>query len=185
MVRLPLGGLVSLPEFKYHPDPISTGSIKASSAACDCCGQSRGYEYTASFYSPYRGRLKLCPWCIGSGDAAKKYDGAFSDDYPLAMAGVTEEIRHEVCEQTPGYNSWQQEVWQCHCNDACEYHGDAEPAELRALSGGQLAQILNQNGLNEGHWRNLIDGYEKGGNPAVHKFVCRHCGTSIYTLDFT
>lgn len=172
-----------LPEFRYHPDPLATGSIKASAAVCDCCGEARGFEYTASFYTRQKPKPTLCPWCIKSGDAARKYDGAFSDDYPLQ--DLAEEIVREVCQRTPGYNSWQQEVWQSHCNDACEFHGDAEPEELHALGGDNLAAQLQRSGIKEQHWASLLAKYQKGGNPAVYKFVCRHCQTPIYPVDFT
>lgn len=173
---------MKLPEFKYHPDPISTGAIKADPAQCDCCGQSRGFVYVASFYSTHRGRLTLCPWCIASGEAAKKYDGYFSDDRPLLEAGIAEDSIREVCERTPGYVSWQQEIWQTHCNDACEFHGDAEPAELRALSQDALAELLAEY-LPEDEWRSFVEDYEKGGDPAVYKFVCRHCHKPVYNWD--
>jgi uncharacterized protein len=176
---------VAVPVFKYHPDPLSTGSMKASGATCDCCGQARGYEYTASFYTPRRPKPTLCPWCISNGDAAKKYEGQFSDDYPLQRALLPEGIIAEVCERTPGYSSWQQEVWQSHCNDACAFHGDAEPGELQSLTGNALSALLLSNGIKERHWQPFLDGYEKGGNPAMYKFVCRHCQVAIYKLDFT
>lgn len=176
---------MALPDFKYHPDPIATGAIEVGSAACDCCGKSPGFEYSASFYTAHTPKPKICPWCIANGEAAKKYDGQFSDDYPLRTAGIAEDIVREVCERTPGYSSWQQEYWQSHCGDACEFHGDAEPAELRALSNAALANVLRHNGMKESHWRSLLETYQEGGNPAVYKFVCRQCRESIYCLDFT
>lgn len=176
---------MSLPDFRYHPDPIASGSIKASPAACDCCGHSRGFEYTSSLYTRHRPKPTICPWCIKSGEAAQKYEASFSDDYPLRQAGIGEEIIMEVCKRTPSYNSWQQENWQSHCDDACEFHGDAEPAELRGLSDDAVTQILRLNGMRPEHWRSLLDRYQKGGNPAVYKFLCRHCDTPIYSIDLT
>lgn len=139
----------------------------------------------ASFYTAHSPKPKLCPWCIANGEAAKKYDGQFSDDCPLRECKVAEEIVAEVCERTPGYSSWQQEVWQSHCGDACAFHGDAEPEELRSLVGNALKSVLNRNGMNEHHWRSFLNDYQKGGNPAVYKFSCRQCGDPIYYLDFT
>jgi hypothetical protein len=34
-----------LPSFRYHPDPVATGSIEPSDAVCRCCGRARGYIY--------------------------------------------------------------------------------------------------------------------------------------------
>jgi uncharacterized protein CbrC (UPF0167 family) len=179
------GQNVVLPNFKYHPDPIFTRSIRAGSSVCDCCGQARGFEYTASFYSAHDPKPTLCPWCIASGDAASKYEGQFSDDYPLHQAGIAEDIILEVCERTPGYASWQQEIWQSHCADACEFHGDADPLELRALTDAALANLLRANGMTTADWASFVRTYQVGGNPAVYKFVCRRCREAIYSLDFT
>ncbi len=33
---------MSLPTFKYHPDPLATGSVIESNVECVCCGQARG-----------------------------------------------------------------------------------------------------------------------------------------------
>lgn len=176
---------MEFPRFKYHPDPHSTGSIVTSEAACDCCGVARGFEYTASFYSPQRPKPRLCPWCIASGEAAKKYEGEFSDPWPIQEAGIANNIVDEVSMRTPGYISWQQERWESHCEDACEFHGDAKLHEIANLRGKELTNHLEYVGLSLEQWKSLLREYREGGNPAVYKFVCRHCGTSIYPLDFT
>ena len=174
-----------LPEFKYHPDPLSTGSIRAESIRCDCCDQAREFEYASSFYTAHSPKPKICPWCVSTGEAARKFQGTFSDEYPLRRSGIAEDIIREVCERTPSFNSWQQEVWQHHCGDACEFHGDAEPTELAALKGEKLTALLHNIGMTELRWKSLVRGYSKGGNPAVYKFVCRQCRDAIYFPDFT
>ncbi len=90
-----------------------------------------------------------------------------------------------MSKQTPGYNSWQQEVWESHCQDACEFHGDAKSEELAGLNGDELSNHLDRVGLSLEQWHALVTAYCAGGNPAVYKFVCRHCGVSIYPIDFT
>lgn len=175
---------MEFPKFKYHPDPISTGAIKESDEVCECCGEARGYVYTSSLYAEEEVEF-ICPWCIADGSAAKKFDGMFSDDYPLHEAGVPEEVISEVCEKTPGYNSWQQEVWQAHCGTACEFHGDAEKEELAKLEGEALEKFLSAEMIKPDVWKNILEHYEKGGNPAVYKFKCTDCSEVIYTIDFT
>ena len=95
---------MKLPKFKYHPDPIPTGAIKVSKEICECCNQARGYMYASSIYAKEEIEF-ICPWCIADGFAARKFDGIFSDDYPLQQAGISQDIISEVCERTPGYNS--------------------------------------------------------------------------------
>ena len=69
-----------LPFFKYHPDPLKTGSFQEldEPAVCPCCGEKTPVIYTGPFYAidEVDG---LCPSCIASGAAAEKFDGAFQD----------------------------------------------------------------------------------------------------------
>ena len=175
---------MTLPFFKYHPDPLATGAIIESELSCECCGETRGYIYTASVYSEEE-VTDICPWCIASGAAAQQFEASFVDDYPLLDANVPLAVVREVCERTPGYRSWQQEVWQSHCGTACEFHGDADKAELAQLQGEALQQFLIGNLLPEKGWQRLLDGYQPGGNPAIYKFKCPSCGEVIYSMDYT
>src|SRR3954452_7382977 len=120
---------MNLPTFRYHPDPIATGSIKPSGASCICCAEARGFVYAGPVYST-RNNLDdaICPWCIADGSAAKKFDASFTDaagigggdeDWPEVSAGIIE----EVSLRTPGYNSWQEERWFTCCDDAAAYLG--------------------------------------------------------------
>jgi len=172
-----------LPTFRYHPDPISTGSVKPSQAACICCGASTGFIYVASVYGREKLRDSLCPWCIANGRAASEHDCFFSDGDPLADAGVPRPIIIEVTRRTPGYSSWQQEVWQSCCGDACEFHGDASKAELTALHGEALVRLQSEWPISLTRWAEFVKSYVPGGGMAVYRFLCRHCGQPKYALD--
>ncbi|MGR8931383.1 MAG: CbrC family protein [Gammaproteobacteria bacterium] len=175
---------MDLPRFEYHPDPIATGSFKRSEEICECCNKARGYVYTSIIYAEEEVEF-ICPWCIADGSAARKFDGLFSDGYSLREAGISEEIISQVCERTPGYNSWQQEEWLSHCGDACEFHGDAPKSELRALTGEKLDHFLKKEMIKPDLWKKILEHYEEGENPAICKFKCRQCGEVVYTMDFT
>ncbi len=175
---------MGLPIFKYHPEPIATGAIKSSTETCESCDRARGYVYTSTIYAEEEVE-NICPWCIADGSASKKFNGMFSDDYPLVKAGISKKIISEVCTRTPGYNSWQQDEWQHHCNDACEFHGDAHKQELLSLEGDNLTQFLSKEMIKADAWKSILDHYERGGSPAIYKFKCRHCPVVIYTMDFT
>jgi uncharacterized protein CbrC (UPF0167 family) len=172
-----------LPSFRYHPDPVSTGSVKASENVCICCGQSRGFIYACSTHCRTNIREQLCPWCIADGSAATKYDAMFCDDHWLVKAGLAEEIITEVTRRTPGYTSWQGDEWQSCCQDACEFHGDLSREELRSLSGKALDNLLSGTGWTTADVSALSAHYQPGGSPAIYKFVCRHCREPRYYYD--
>lgn len=171
------------PEFRYHPDPLRTGVVKRSNVACVCCGRSRGFIYTASVYSTHDLNGKLCPWCIANGSAATKFDASFNDDQPLLQKGIAEPIVSEVAYRTPGYVSWQQESWLSHCNDACEFHGDASVTEVATASAETKKEWFAEYNLSEVEWREITSRYAPGGDPAMYKFVCRHCGRTLFGWD--
>jgi uncharacterized protein len=104
-------GVLKVPKFKYHPDPIATGSIGHSDAECRCCGQSRGLIYLGGVYAIEELTDCICPWCIADGSAHAKFDAEFSDatgvgDY-VKPSPVSPAIVEEVASRTPGFTGWQ------------------------------------------------------------------------------
>lgn len=175
---------MDLPTFKYHPNPIATGAVKESDAACECCGQARGFIYTSRLYSAQKVEA-ICPWCIADGSAAKKFEGMFCDDSPLAEAGLAEEVIGEVSQRTPCFNSWQQQVWLTCCEDACEFHGNVSTAEVAAMDIDAAAEAFHGRWPNESQFEQFKKNYRPGGNPAIYKWVCRHCAKVQLYADFT
>jgi uncharacterized protein len=174
-----------LPAFRYHPDPIATGSIRADKATvCASCAQARGYIYTGPIYGPSKLHDRLCPWCISSGSAAFKFDCFFVDDHPLKKARLSRPVILEVSRKTPGYTGWQQGDWQVCCDDACEFHGHETKRELTALAGENLARHLASWKWKPDYWRQFVEAYEPGGMLSVFRFVCRHCRMPRYELNF-
>jgi hypothetical protein len=96
-----LGQVVGLPTFKYHSDPIATGSIIPSDNVCQCCGQNRGFIYVGPVYGAEAMGLRdrLCLWCIADGSAHQKYGAEFTD---AAVVGSRrrgwDEVPNEVME---------------------------------------------------------------------------------------
>ena len=127
-----------IPEFRYHPDPLKTGSVAASDAACRCCEQARGYIYCGPVYAEeeLEKRGEICPWCIADGSAAARFDTVFVDPEGIGDCGrweaVSPTVAAEVSERTPGFSGWQQERWWTHCGDAAEFLGPAGRAELES-----------------------------------------------------
>ena len=69
---------MELPDFKYHPNPIATGSIVPSVEVCPVCRESRGYAYDGIPYGTKEVE-HICPWCIADGSAHEKFEVEFTD----------------------------------------------------------------------------------------------------------
>lgn len=174
-----------LPSFRYHPDPVATGAVKKSESACICCGRQRGGIYVGPVYSVNELNESLCPWCIADGSAAAKFGASFSDSHPLLQAGVSDAIAEEVNLRTPGFESWQQEHWLSHCNDACEFHGDASVEDVKNVSHETKLRWLEEYKQDEDGWAWVTDGYQAKGDSALYKFKCRHCDLILFGWDMS
>lgn len=178
-----MGEPVKLPEFTYHPDPVATGNVEASESPCICCGQKRELIYTGPVYAEKDYKKCICPWCIATGSAAEKLGASFSDVHSLLQKEIAPEIIEEIRIRTPGYSSWQGEHWLCHCNDACEFHGDASFEDVRNASSETKEHWMRENNLGEDEWLDLTEDYRPQGDPAIYKFKCRHCGLILFGWD--
>src|SRR5690348_11863238 len=90
----PAGATMDLPAFRYHPDPIASGSVVESEQRCDCCHARRGFIYQSSVYNPRPigdPKPALCPWCIADGSAHNKFDARFNDTDNLTEDRVAPE----------------------------------------------------------------------------------------------
>src|SRR6185369_459720 len=99
---------MDLPVFRYHPDPIGSGSIVASEDKCRCCGRNRGYIYAISVNAEEELCEAICPWCIADGKAHVKFDATFVDANAFDEA-IPESVVEEITQRTPGFASWQSE----------------------------------------------------------------------------
>ncbi len=163
-----------LPAFRYHPDPVATGSVRRSPNACSCCERRRGWEYVPR---PY-GRAEfahICPWCIADGSAARA-GARFVDTWALDEAGIAPDIQHDVATRTPGFATYQPEEWQSHCGDAAAFIGELDAGGLRLLAPerrdalGVTAEAIE-----------LVAQQQAGF--AVFGFRCLHCGATLGFLD--
>jgi uncharacterized protein CbrC (UPF0167 family) len=171
------------PFFRYHPNPLETGMVVERDTTCACCEKSRGFVYVGHVYAIKEFDENICPWCIADGSAASKFDASFSDNYPLIKAGLPAAIVEEVHLKTPGYISWQQDSWLSHCNDACEFHGDASTNDISEVTSDTKTEWKREYNLDEQDWRDITDRYEPGGDPAFYKFICRHCKVVLLGWD--
>lgn len=177
---------MTLPPFRYHPDPLASGSIIASDAECRRCRRSRGYIYTGPVYSETDLDDSLCPWCIADGSAHREFGASFVDReaFPLEMP---EPVVAEITQRTPGYDTWQSEEWPACCNDATAYQAPLGIADLRKshreLEGSVLSHIVYNMGISGGAATRLLESLNRDTGPTAYLFRCLGCGEYQFHID--
>lgn len=175
-----------LPFFKYHPNPLKTGVFETDETViCDCCGKETDVYYSGPFYSVEDVEY-LCPECIATGEASKKFKGIFQDDCSCGEVNSEEKI-DELIHKTPGYRGWQQEYWVAHCDDFCAFLGYVGAKELKEM--GVLEEVIeNGNPQWECAWDEqdieLIKTMVSGESMQGYLFKCLHCGKHFLCIDF-
>jgi uncharacterized protein len=171
-----------LPAFKYHPDPLATGSVIQSDAVCACCERARGFVYSGPMYtSEVRDVDTVCPWCIADGAAHVLFGVSFTDEAAIGGYGdwdeVPEEVIGTVSYRIPGFNGWQQEQWWTHCKDAAAFLGPAGWKELEALGDAALAALKdNDTAPDRLTWAEFVPMLNKDRGPTAYLFRCTKCG---------
>lgn len=175
-----------LPDFPYHPDPVSTAVVIPSDAVCMCCGRGRGYIYTGPVYAVDDLADRLCPWCIANGDVAERFDAHFTggtslgDDVPI-------EVFSAVDRRTPGFPAWQEPQWFFHCGDGAAFLGRVGAAELAdhpdALAA--LRREVSGRGRPPGQVERFLGALDRDDQPTAYLFRCRVCATHLAYADAT
>ena len=168
-----------LPPFRYHPDPLGTGSIAPSDDVCRCCQQARGFIYTGPVYAEADLDAAVCPWCIADGSVHNQFDAEFTDTagigggiWPQAPAGIVAEVAH----RTPGFGGWQQERWAVCCGDAAAYVGTAGQEELVTRYPEAIDDIRREAEMSGSSWDDWFAELDADGSPVAYVFRCLHCG---------
>lgn len=180
---------MELPFFKYHPDPIATGSIEPSASPCLACGRETGFIYIGQPSAEEELIDAFCPWCIADGSAHEKFGAEFTDADSIGGYGAWEEVAPdiiaEVSYRTPGFTGWQQEMWFTHCGDAGEFLGRAGRKELEGFGAEAIAAIKAEIGFDDTDWEDYFNSLDKDEDPTAYLFKCRHCGAFGGYSDFT
>lgn len=172
-------GSVKIPNFKYCSKPLEAGLFENvdSPQICDCCGKATFVIYSGPFYSVENINV-LCPKCIASGEASKRFDGEFVD-YAILSSVISEECKKELCCRTPSYTGWQQEYWPDHCEDFCEfiaYVGWKEIVEMGLENSVEFTPEAE--GYSE-HKEYIVN----GGSCQGYLFCCLNCKKYILYVD--
>jgi uncharacterized protein len=170
---------MDLPKFKYYPDPVASGDIVESDAACACCGEARGYVYAGTVFADKDYNNCICPWCIADGSAHQKLGATFIEDGAVGGYGdwddVPEEVAAEINERTPVFSSWQPTQWWTHCGDAAQFLGAVGRKELDAFGPKAVAAIKANSELTGVDWEDVYPDLDKDGSPTAYLFRCSKC----------
>ncbi|GAA1677085.1 CbrC family protein [Kribbella yunnanensis] len=177
----------TLPSFRYHPLPVSTGSVALEDGACSVCCQSRGALYTGYLITDDGDDVQVCPWCIADGTAADALDISFTDIQPITSSGIPPEVLDEIELRTPGFTGWQQERWMFHCDDGAAYLGTAGTEALRQHSAAIKAIEAEgrESGWSDDDISSYINSLSRDAPPTAYLFQCLHCSTYLAYSDFT
>ena len=178
-MRSDAGDVCRLPTFRYHPDPVGSGSIIESKDTCSACGQARGYIYATVSFADDDTEIWFCPWCIADGTAHGRYGVHFC--HPDNIGGrdgwspVSLQIAEEVSFRTPSFATWQDDYWWTHCGDAAAYNAAMTIAEAEVL-GTDLITMLRAQAEGEGYdWDELADIRRDDNGFTVYVFRCLVC----------
>ena len=143
-----------------------------------CCERGRGYVYVGPVYAEDDLDEAVCPWCIASGLAFKKFDAQFAD--AVSVGGgiwpeISDEIIAEVTNRTPGFSTMQQERWAACCNDAAAYVGMAGHAELTEKYPDAIEDIQRDATASGANWEQLFAELDVNGSAVAYVFQCLHC----------
>jgi len=168
-------------QFKYHPNVWEQEVFKTnkdgSKRACQCCGVETEY-YLDTMYTAEDVDC-ICPECVASGKAAKKFNGSFSQDAETDKVN-SESATEELLCHTPGYVSWQGEYWLACCNDYCAYIGDVGTKELENIGiADEVFEEYNKRNEYEDARKYLM----KEGTVAGYLFRCLHCNKHHLWVD--
>lgn len=178
----------ALPTFRYHPDPITSGSVEPSEGECAVCGEARGFIYVGPVYGEDDLSDAVCPWCIADGSAFAEHDAtfvdseAFDDDAPQAAMD-------EIVERTPGFATYQSERWPSCCGEPAAFLEPAGITEIRTkyryVESQLMPYIVHEMGISGGAATRLLESLKRDSSPTAFIFRCLHCDTNPAWIDRT
>lgn len=178
---------MNLPVFRYHPDPILSGSVRAGPEKCRCCGQARGAIYTGPVYAEEDLEEALCPWCIDDGSAHRKFEAEFTDveSLPDSISAETIEL---VTQRTPGFSAWQGIDWPVCCDDLMAFREPVGIEQIRTrayytLEGQLMHVIVHEMGISGGAATRLLQSLHRDRGPTAYAFKCLKCDTLLARID--
>jgi uncharacterized protein len=174
-----------LPSFRFHPEPLATGSVEASDVTCLSCGLARGYAYVGPAYAVEELVGELCPWCVADGSAARQFDAQFTDVGWGVPPDLADEEIDELAHRTPGFSGWQQEHWLFHCGSGAAFLGRVGYHDLEAVPDA-LDMLLHEHdayGWTAEEATTYVRNLDANGDATAYLFRCLACGTQLAYSD--
>ena len=166
---------MTFPLFKYHPDPIASGSVAESETKCLCCERKTGFIYKGPVHAEDTLENKICPWCIADGSAAEKFEAVFTDEEGIGADELGVETQEKLARRTPGFDGRKRGRWLACCNDAAAYLGAMGREELESLGPLVVEAVRMELGLQGAEWVNFFGSLHKDHGPTAYVFQCLHC----------
>lgn len=177
----------SLPTFRYHLDPIGSGSVVTSVKKCKCCRKARGFIYEGPTYSEDDLDEALCPWCIADGSAFEKYDVTFVSSEAFDE-DASDDAMNAICERTPGFNAWQTEKWPSCCGEPAAFVTPAGYEQIHTkyprLEGELMMYIVHQMEISGGAATRTLHSLQRDQSPTAFIFKCLHCDGMPAYIDW-
>jgi uncharacterized protein CbrC (UPF0167 family) len=187
-----------LPYFRYHPDPILTGTMAArQDFVCPVCQRDRAFAYVGPYSSDncgFENGEEICPWCIADGSAAAALNARFATVRYLsaeAQAQMAPEACAEFERRTPSFLCLQQERWLDHHGEAAAYLGGVDFDHYLQLPRAAQIAVRDCAGDDPDAVLNPTDSVQKlrsdGDGPTAYLFQCQHCDWygAFYAADLS
>lgn len=177
----------ALPTFRYHPDPVATGSVDRSSTPCRVCGLVREAVYVGPVLSREEVGDEICTWCIADGRASAALGAEFTDVGWGVPDDIPAKVTDEIAKRTPGFVGWQQEHWLYHCSDGAAFLGRAGFEELREHPDAieMLLREHDEFGWTPEKSKAYVEALHRDGDATAYLFRCLHCDRHIAYSDMS
>lgn len=165
---------MSLPAFRYHPDPLATGSVIRSDARCVCCGDARGYVYAGPVYAVDEYENCLCPRCIAHGSAQPSVARTASAAANATKFPTRSSAKSLVARRAfrVGSRSAGERIAALPRSSSA-----VRVPENCARSARRQSRRFGPTGLDEGaEWEHCLAALDKDGSPTAYMFRCIRCG---------
>lgn len=169
-----------LPRFELFPSAFDAGVFEITDTSCDVCKRRRGMLYTGPQYSARKESdgMRCCPWCIADGSASRlglTFNTPYIDESSPNTSQLSREDRDLFESRTPGFISWQGNLWLSCCGRACVYLGEADSADILGRWASVVPTLFESMDHDLDEQREIVADIRRGGPICAYVFQCRNC----------